>query len=263
MRHAIGGGRPPWPQGPIETGGCDVPHHYAWLIWSSTFLLPWLILYWRNPDQRTVMLSASAGTSLLGLTEPIFVPEYWSPPSLFELARRTGFDIESLIFAFAIGGIGSALYHTLAREHIAPGSPDERTEPLHRFHRAALLAPVVLFPPLYLLPWNPIYPAIVCLALGAILSVVCRPSLARETVVGGLLFLGLYAVFIYGLYWLAPGYIAEVWNLPALRGGLVFGVPTEELLFGFAFGLYWTGVYEHFTWMKAVPHAARSTRRRP
>jgi len=38
-----------------------------------------------------------------GLTEPMFVPEYWSPPSLFELAQRTGFDIEGIIFSFAIG----------------------------------------------------------------------------------------------------------------------------------------------------------------
>jgi hypothetical protein len=27
---------------------------------------------------------------------------YWAPPSLFSLAQKTGFDIESLIFSFAI-----------------------------------------------------------------------------------------------------------------------------------------------------------------
>jgi hypothetical protein len=32
------------------------------------------------------------------LTEPLFVPDYWNPPSLFDLARRSGFDIESVIF---------------------------------------------------------------------------------------------------------------------------------------------------------------------
>lgn len=40
---------------------------------------------------------------LLGFTEPLFVPAYWNPPTLFDLAQRTGFDIESLIFTFAIG----------------------------------------------------------------------------------------------------------------------------------------------------------------
>ena len=46
----------------------------------------------------------------LGLSEPLFVPGYWNPPSLFNLAQKTGFDIESILFSFAIGGIGSVLY---------------------------------------------------------------------------------------------------------------------------------------------------------
>jgi hypothetical protein len=46
----------------------------------------------------------------------------------------------------------------------------------------------------------------------------------------------------------APGYIEQVWNLPALSGVLPGGIPLEELAFGFAFGLYWAGIYEHFTW---------------
>lgn len=60
--------------------------------------------------------------------------------------------------------------------------------------------------------------------------------------------LGLYTAFMLGLKWFAPGYIEAVWNLAALRGGLVYGIPVEELLFGFAFGLHWAGVYEHFSW---------------
>ena len=87
-----------------------------------------------------------------------------------------------------------------------------------------------------------------CLLLGVIASNVCRPELRRKSIVGGLLFFALYAVFMLGLKWSAPGYIVAVWNLTALQGGLLYGIPTEELLFGFSFGLYWSSVYEHFTW---------------
>lgn len=45
----------------------------------------------------------SLATAFFGLTEPLFVPEYWNPPTLFDLAQRTGFDLESLIFCFGIG----------------------------------------------------------------------------------------------------------------------------------------------------------------
>lgn len=238
-------------------------YHYVWLLWAVAFLVPWAALYLANARLRPVMWRASLGTALFGLTEPIFVPDYWSPPSLFELARRTGFDVESLLFAFAIGGIGSTLYHTLTGQHLVPAPAAERAEPLHRYHRAALLVPVVAFAALGPLPWNPIYPAVTSLALGAVASVICRPGLARRTAVGGLLFLGLYALFMLALKWSAPGYIAEVWNLPALAGGLVYGIPLEELMFGLAFGLYWTGVYEHVTWSTSAahtPHVATAAR---
>jgi len=88
-----------------------IPDRYVWLVWSSAFLLPWLAAYAACPRHRTAMLWASLFTAPLGLTEPLFVPAYWSPPSVFDLARTTGFDIESVIFAFAIGGIGAVVYN--------------------------------------------------------------------------------------------------------------------------------------------------------
>ena len=52
------------------------------------------------------------------------------------------------------------------------------------------------------------------------------------------MFLILYAVFMMGLEWFTPEYISQVWNLAALSGLLVGGIPLEELLFGFSFGWY-------------------------
>jgi hypothetical protein len=232
-------------------------YHYVWLIWSSALLLPWLALYLLNPKHRSVIWRTSLGTALFGITEPIFVPAYWNPPSLFELAQRTGFDIESFIFCFAIGGIGAAFYNTVTEQDLVPMSKAERRASQHRFHPIAFAAPYVLFVPLYFLPWNPIYPSIACLVVGAVATVICRPDLKWKTFVGGTLFLILYTIFMLGLRWLAPGYIEQVWNLPALSGALIYGIPLEEFLFSFAFGLYWTGVYEHFTWNKSVVHAGK------
>jgi hypothetical protein len=238
-------------------------YHYVWLVWSSAFLLPWIALYLTSPLLRTVMWRASLVTALLGLTEPIYIPRYWNPPTLFELAQRTGFDIESLIFAFGIGGIGSALYDTLMRRDRAPVSAAERRSSRHRLHRLALLVPFLLFVPLYLLPWNPIYPSLLSLLIGAIASIICRPDLRRGTMIGGVLFLGLYGVFMLGLRWFSRSYIEQVWNLSALSGILIAGIPLEELLFGLTFGMYWTGVYEHLAWTVTaarLPGAARLPR---
>ncbi len=227
-------------------------YHYAWLIWSSAFLLPWLLLYVLFPQHRAAMWCASVFMAPFGLTEPLFVPAYWNPPSLFELAQRTGFDIESIIFSFAIGGIGAVLYNIIMQKRLEPLGPGEHHQKRHRWHRWALAAPFVLFPVLYFLPWNSIYAGIAAMIAGAIAAVLCRPDLKLNTLVGGILFLALYTVFLLGLKWSAPGYIEQVWNLEALSGVLVYGLPLEELLFGFSFGLVWTGIYEHFTWKRSV-----------
>lgn len=224
------------------------PEKYVWLTWSSAFLVPWLGLFLCFRRYRNVMTWASVLTMPFGLTEPLFVPRYWNPPSLFDLAQRTGFDFESFIFCFAIGGVGTVLYNIVTDQDLKPIAADERRKRRHQYHRAALFVPVVVFPTLYFLPWNPIYPAIVALAFGGIATFICRADLKYKTLIGGGLFAAYYAIFMFLLEWSAPGYIDRVWNLPALSGIMIVGIPLEELLFGFAFGMYWSGIFEHLTW---------------
>jgi len=231
-----------------------IPEQYVWMVWSCAFLIPWALLYRAFPAHRRAMLWAAAFTAPFGLTEPLFVPAYWDPPSLFDLAHRTGFDIESPIFSFGIGGIAAVLYNIATGRAARPMASGEMSAPRHRYHRWAIAAPLIAFPPLYLFGWNPIYPAIAAMAVGAVASVACRPDLAAKTGIGGLLFLVYYALFLWGLEGLSPGYIDRVWNLGAISGVKLLGLPAEELLFAFAFGAYWSGVYEHFTWKRLAAH---------
>lgn len=229
-----------------------VSDQYVWLLWSSAFLIPWLVIYAAFPRHRRAMLWASLFTMPFGLTEPLFVPAYWSPPSLFDLAENTGFDIESLIFCFGIGGVGAVFYDLLTGQAPRALAPGERLKPLHRHHYKALAAPFVCFVPLYFLPWNPIYPSIVAMIIGVVATTLCRPDLKYKSWIGGLLFLLYYVVFLAGLEESAPGYIERVWNLEALSGLMLGFMPIEELLFAVLFGMYWSGVYEHFTWHRSV-----------
>jgi hypothetical protein len=224
---------------------------YIWLVWALAFLVPWAVLYIAVPEQRRVMWWSSTLTSLFGLTESIFVPEYWNPPSLFDLAQRTGFDIESLIFCFGIGGVGAVLYNALTRKHLVPMSGHERNSPRHRFHRMALGMPFVVFVALYFLPGNPIYPGIAALFAGGLFCVLCRPDLAKKTLIGGALFASFYLIFLVVLERMAPGYIARVWNLPALSGVMLGAFPIEEILFDFGIGAYWSDAYEHLAWHRS------------
>ena len=231
------------------------PHEpqFAWLLWSLLLVGVWAVvcLFLKNRDARKEMLVVSLWTSLLGLTEPLFVPEYWNPPSLFDLAHRTGFDIESLIFSFAMGGIAVAIYDWIfnPRHVTAPGK--ERHNQHHKYHLWAILsAPIIFFILLLATDLNPIYSSFIALMAGGIATWYCRPDLKKKMFASAFLFLGLYFVYFLTLIAFYPGYVEQVWNLPAISGLRPLGIPIEELMFAFGIGFLWSSVYEHFTWKK-------------
>ena len=71
--------------------------------------------------------------------------------------------------------------------------------------------------------------------------------------VGGLVFVVYYTVFLMALETSASGYIDRVWNFESLTGISLWIFPMEELLFALAFGSYWAGIYEHFSWRRIQP----------
>lgn len=222
-----------------------------WLIFSLILLGIWLVIFIARSQVRTEMFRVSLFTMPFGLTEPLFVPEYWSPPSLFDLAEKTGFDIESLIFCFAVGGIGSVIYEGIVKVRHVKMSEMEMHSRRHRFHRLALTSPVIVFLPLEILTdLNPIYTASTAMFVGGVAAILCRPDLKKKIWVGGVSFLALYFVFFFFYNLVFPGIVQEVWNLEAISGILILGIPLEELMFAFTFGMMWSSVYEHALWYK-------------
>lgn len=228
--------------------------HLAWLIWSLILIGIWVIVWFliKSRDLRRQMFIISLWTSLLGLTEPIFVPVYWLPPSLFDLAANTGFDIESLIFSFGIGGLGFILYmlvFPIEKEEAVP--KNDRLAARHKYHIVMLSVASLVFLILFFgTKLNPIYVSVIALMLGGIATWYCRPDLKKKMFVSAFLFFGLYFVYFLTLIAMFPGYVQQVWNLSAISDILVAGIPVEELMFAFAFGFFWSTVYEHFTWKK-------------
>jgi len=228
--------------------------NYVWFIWSLGLVVIWLIVFIFYRKARKRMFWASLLTMPFGLTEPVFVPEYWHPPSLFNLAHRTGFDIESLIFCFGIGGLGVVLYDLIFKVEHEEMSAAEKHHHRHRFHIWTLLSPVIIFPLLYIfVPWNVIYSATLSMFLAGLAALWCRPDLKSKIWISGLLFLVFYAVYFLSLAWLAPGYVEKVWTLSAISGIEIIGIPIEELVFAFTFGMLWSSYYEHLTWRKIKP----------
>ncbi|MGX9792358.1 lycopene cyclase domain-containing protein [Mycobacterium sp. MMS18-G62] len=220
--------------------------NYAYLAGSFGATLIWLA-FWvhADADRRRLIMRVSAVAALWGLAQPVFVPVYWSPPSLFNLNHRIGFDIESVVFQFATGGVAAAVYaalgtmrqRNLGRQHC-----------VRRIHRFALsVAPLVFVALVATTDVNPIYIAIIALLAGAAATSLYQPDLVRKMIGSGIVFLGIYFTFFLAFNAVFPGYIFKVWNLHAVSGVVLAGVPLEELLFAFAYGLMFSSLAEHFT----------------
>ncbi len=234
-----------------------MPESLIWFVWSLGLLAVWLAVFASYRAARRRMLRASLLTMLFGLSEPLFVPAYWNPPSLFDLARRTGFDIESLIFCFALGGLGIVIYDLMFKVEHEKMDWTERHHRRHRFHFWTLVSPFILFPALFFLTdLNPIYVASLSMFAGGLAALWCRPDLKVKIWVSGIMFTIFYFVYFVPLNLISPGYVKRVWTLTALSGIMIFGVPGEELLFAFTFGMLWSSYYEHLNWFKLKPKHA-------
>ncbi|MEK6933744.1 MAG: lycopene cyclase domain-containing protein [Nanoarchaeota archaeon] len=221
-----------------------------WLIFSLILFVIWIIIFIFSGSKKE-MLIVSALTMPFGLTEPLFVPKYWNPPSLFNLTTNTGFDIESLIFSFAIGGIGSVIYETIFKSSHKQMNSTERHHKRHKYHLLSLFSPIIVFIPFFLfIDINPIYSASLAMLVGGIASMFCRSDLKRKILYGGILFLVLYFLFFIFFNNLYPYAVEIFWDLSALSGILILNVPLEELIFAFTFGMMWSSIYEHFKWYK-------------
>lgn len=192
-------------------------------------------------------------TMPFGFTEPLFVPEYWIPPSLFDLAEKTGFDIESLIFSFSIGGIGVVLYNLIFKQTLIEITHTERNHRRHHLHKYILFVPAIIFLILALFTsLNHIYCGTIAMFLGGLATLYCRSDLKRKIWVGGILFTILYFIYFGSILPFYPQYVKLYWNLDNLTHILILGIPIEELLFAFTFGMYWSSLYEHLYWHKPV-----------
>ncbi len=239
-----------------------MPESLVWFVWTLVLIVVWLIVFILHRKGRKAMFWTSLFTLPFGLTEPLFVPRYWSPPSLFDLARRTGFDIESLIFCFGIGGLGVVLYDVIFKIEHSHMTDSEKHQGRHRLHILTLLSPLIVFPVLFFTTkWNPIYIGSLCMFVAGLAALYCRPDLKKKIWVSGLIFLVFYFIYFFFLEVVSPGYVERVWNLPAISGVTLLGVPLEELMFAFTFGMLWSSYYEHLNWLKIGQGTGSSTMR--
>ncbi len=214
---------------------------HEFLILTAVFGVVWLIAYFTQTSLRKKMLWSSLIALPFGLGELYYIPDYWAPQTLFNLGMRYHIDIESFALMFFLGGIAAFVYEGFFKKQVLT---QKICHPVCRCYTPLITTLVTFIVLARAFPdWNIIYPSSFAGLAGGAIAMLLYPKLRRHVLFGGILFALLYWVSLAMLDVFLP-WIATTWNLSALSGILVAGVPVEEILFGFSFGTLWAPLYE-------------------
>jgi hypothetical protein len=190
----------------------------------------------------------------MALTNILFVPQYWTPPSLFDLDQRIRVGIEDVLWAAAVGGIASVIGEILLKEKLSA----IRKGPRERHYTPFVVVIVVFIALQFWRPDKTIYNTIVAFAIGALVIAYLRRDLVPSMLVGALSFAVLYFALFLCFLFLYPEFVQRYYNVPNLLGIYLFGVPVEELLFATTGGAIWSVAYEYVQGYRLGPAIRQS-----
>ncbi|HEX4542742.1 MAG TPA: lycopene cyclase domain-containing protein [Candidatus Acidoferrum sp.] len=224
-------------------------YHFSYLIGVLIFWAGWLACYIAGKSYRREIRWGSLISAPMAITSPFFIPQYWLPPSLFDLDQKIKVGIEDVLWAAAVGGIASVVGEILLKDRLGKIRKAKRGR-----HYAPFIVLVVVFAALQI--WHrdkTIYNTIIALAVAAIVIALRRSDLIPTMLVGAMSFAVLYFAMFRIVLFLYPEFIQRYYTIKNLLGIYVFGIPIEELLFAAAGGAVWSVAYEYLHGYKLTP----------
>src|SRR3989344_2060512 len=190
---------------------------YSYLIGNIFFLFIWLFLFIFRRDLRKEMLIMSFIVAPMGpISEIFYLRDYWRP----EIFNGLLIGIEDLLFGFFIGGITAVIYEVFL---------GKKYSNKHLFARSKWLFPGGIL-------------VIICIMFVGFM-VFIRRDILKESIYSGLLVCGLIFIFYIIFGYIFNGVIQKWWVLKNISGILIFGVPIEELMWGFGWGFVASPAY--------------------
>jgi hypothetical protein len=172
----------------------------------------------------------------------LFIPEYWSPPSLFNWAQRYGISIEDVVWSAAVGGIASALSEILFHDRL---EQMRRIEEKVRRWKPLILAVIILVVLELLRPAHSIYNMMIAFCAASVYIAIIRRDLIGRMLRGATVFAVVYLLLFAWLLAVYTDFVPRYYNVKSLWGLYVAGIPLEEALFAFTGGAVWTVLYEY------------------
>jgi len=215
-------------------------YEYSYLVGAVIFWIAWAVCAVVGRAYRSEMRWGTLIAAPMALTSLLLVPEYWMPPSLFDLDQKIRIGIEDFLWAAAVGGIAAIVGEILLKENLRILRQSRQKRHYIPFAVAAVAFLALRFE----LQWKTMHCTIAALAICAVVLAYLRPNLVRLMLMSALSFTLLYFVLLLMVLALYPDFIRRYYTLNQLPI-FVLGVPIEELLFAATGGAVWSVAYEY------------------
>ena len=224
-----------------------IGHSYAYLVGDAIFVVIWLFLFLLRKDLRREMLTMSAVGSIFAPLALIYLPDYWSPAHIF---GNFPLGIEDYIFAGSIAGIGAVIYEAVVgRVHTL--CECRKQDPRWLLSITGVAVAILLFFTL-VLRLNSIYSSYVAFLLIFAYIIWRRRDLFWQAMASGMAVALVMMIFYQIWIFMYPDIIHHWWKLENISGIFILGVPLEEIIWGFSWGIVGGTIYEFAVGISAV-----------
>jgi len=208
---------------------------------AAPFVILWIVLFLKSPGIRAAILVMSALSGLAGpIGEYWFLRDYWHPGYALQTAVWDWrFGLEDYVLTFAMVGTVMALFEKIAaRKKWGPLAPVS-WKSLFRMDMIGNLGILltILFTSVF--DMNSIYAIMLILLIFSSVLYGRKP----QWIPAAILFATAFSMFYWMVFRFAfmpfyPGILEKWWNLEALWGYRIAGVPVEEPLWAFSVALF-------------------------
>jgi len=214
---------------------------YAYLIGAIIFLIPWVILFFFRKDYRKEMIFMSLVIGIGSLVTAYlwWTIDWWRP----ETITNTRVGIEDFLLGFSNGGIAAVLYGAIYKKRLS--RLIKKTNDTGAFN-ICLIFFFIIASLFWGLNITSFWASTIAMIIVAIYILYTRRDLFLNALVSGILMVIVSLPFYYVFIWLFPGFIHKTWMSQYLSGIIIIGIPLEDLIFYFLFGLTIGPFYEYW-----------------
>jgi len=216
-----------------------IPYTYTYLFGTGIFMIPWIIFYILRKDLRKEMIVMSIFGAIMGFVTSYlwWTIDWWEPVTM--TGTRVG--IEDILLGFFNGGIAAIAYEVFFKRTYSHVKRRGREKEIVVLIVTMTLLISFLF---WIIKLHSFISCVLMLIYGFLFIAILRKDLITPAIINGF-FMMLISIPVYlACEFVSSGWIHRMWQFKYLSGILVLGIPIEDLIFYFQFGLFIGPLYK-------------------